>query len=97
MTTPGGDTEPVVGASDPVETNLPVTLPAPEPPPAKRTELAELPVVDWAQAIVKGLGDTARQVLREGRRGAQQAYDDGWRRFDDKTRFRRREDDKPPE
>ena len=92
MSTPAGGPEPVVGSTDPVETNVPANLPSPVPEPKRRTELAELPAVDWAQAVVKGIGDTAKQVLREGRRGAQQAYDDGWRRFDDKTRYRRGRD-----
>jgi hypothetical protein len=71
---------------------------APEPalPPLRRARQPEQepdtdhPVVSWAKAIAGGLKDTARQVMDEGRKGANEAYDEGWRRFDDKTRFRRR-------
>jgi hypothetical protein len=50
-------------------------------------------VLSWAKAIWGGLKDTAQEAVREGRRGAEEAYDDGWRRFDEKTRFRRRRDE----
>jgi len=49
----------------------------------------EHPVIAWTRAILGGIRDTARQALDEGRRGAQEAYDEGWRRYDDKTRYRR--------
>ncbi len=56
-------------------------LPAGAPP--------EFPLVAWAKAIVFGIGDTAREMLDEGRRGASEAYDERWERFDAKTRRRR--------
>jgi hypothetical protein len=55
-------------------------------------EKEENAVFSWARAILGGIKDTARQVVDEGRRGAEEAYDDGWRRFDDKTRYRRTRD-----
>jgi len=64
-----------------------------ESPVAKITEpvarMAE-PVVGWAKAIALGIGDTAKDMLHEGRRGARDAMEDGWDRFDDKTKNRRR-------
>ena len=50
------------------------------------------PVAGWAKAIVFGIGDTAKDMLHEGRRGARDAMDDGWERFDEKTKNRRRRD-----
>ncbi len=80
--------EPVVGAEDP---GTAPPLPAAAPPGRPRTERDDdHPIISWARAIVGGLSDTAREVLDEGRRGAAEAYDEGWRRFDGKTRFRRR-------
>ena len=49
----------------------------------------ENPVLGWAKAIVLGIGDTAKDMLNEGRRGAREAMEDGWDRFDDKTKRRR--------
>lgn len=46
-------------------------------------------MVTWARAIVLGIQDTAKDVLAEGRKGANDAYDEYWRRFDRKTRRRR--------
>ena len=50
------------------------------------------PVVGWARAVVFGIRDTAEHMLEEGRRGAREAREDGWQRFDDKTRNRRKHD-----
>lgn len=66
-----------------------------ESPVAKITEpVAKMaqPVVGWAKAIALGIGDTAKDMLAEGRRGARDAMNDGWERFDDKTKNRRRRD-----
>ena len=52
----------------------------------------ENPVVGWARAVVFGIRDTAEHMLEEGRRGAREAREDGWQRFDDKTRNRRKHD-----
>jgi hypothetical protein len=47
-------------------------------------------IIGWARAIVLGIRDTARDMVDEGRRGAHDAYDEGWRDFDNKTKYRRR-------
>ena len=49
-------------------------------------------VIGWARAVAFGIRDTATHMLDEGRRGAREAREDGWRRFDDKTRNRRKHD-----
>jgi hypothetical protein len=49
----------------------------------------ENPVLGWAKAIVLGIGDTAKDMLAEGRRGAREAREEGWERFDEKTKRRR--------
>ncbi|MEO6398555.1 MAG: hypothetical protein ABIP13_08815 [Tepidiformaceae bacterium] len=48
------------------------------------------PVLGWARAVVFGVRDTATHMLDEGRRGAREAQEDGWQRFDDKTKNRRK-------
>lgn len=53
-------------------------------------EAPENPLVGWAKAIVYGIGDTAKDMLAEGRRGAREAMDQGWDRFDAKTKHRRK-------
>jgi len=45
--------------------------------------------VSWDRAIVPGVRDTADDMLDEGRRGAREAFDEGWEKFDTKTRSRR--------
>ncbi len=64
---------------------------SPEEPrePRRAGPPPEFPLVAWAKAIVFGIGDTARDMLDEGRRGAREAYDERWQRFDAKTRRRR--------
>lgn len=44
--------------------------------------------VSWGRAIVLGIRDTAEEMLEEGRKGAREAFDEGWERFDAKTRYR---------
>ena len=56
-------------------------------------EPGENPVLGWAKAIVLGIGDTAKDMLSEGRRGAREAMAEGWDRFDDKTKRRRAHSD----
>lgn len=51
-----------------------------------------LAVIDWARAIALGIRDTAQDVLKEGRAGARKAYDEYWRRFEEKTKTRRRKE-----
>lgn len=53
-------------------------------------EPEENPIVGWARAVVFGIGDTARDMLAEGRRGAKEAMEQGWDRFDAKTKHRRK-------
>lgn len=60
--------------------------------PRRRREwrdLEENPLVGWAKAIALGIADTAKDMLEAGREGARQAMDEGWERFDRKTRHRR--------
>jgi hypothetical protein len=66
----------------------PATPRAPEPLDAG-TEREEHPLIAWARAIVLGIGDTARDMLEAGRQAAREAMDEGWQRFDEKTRRRR--------
>ena len=56
------------------------------PYPAEREEFWAL---GWAKALWGGVQDTAHDVLDAGRKGASEAYDEGWQRFDQKTRLRR--------
>lgn len=71
----------------------PTLPPAPAPAPAEEDDWSlprrENAVVTWARAIVLGIQDTAKDVLAEGRKGANDAYDEYWRRFDRKTKRRR--------
>lgn len=53
-------------------------------------EPEENPIVGWAKAIVFGIGDTAKDMLAEGRRGAREGMEKGWDRFDAKTKNRRK-------
>ena len=53
-------------------------------------EPEENAIVGWAKAIVFGIGDTAKDMLAEGRRGAKEAMEHGWDRFDAKTKHRRK-------
>lgn len=45
--------------------------------------------LEWAKAVVLGVRDTAKDMVEEGRDGAREAYDEGWRRYAAKTRRRR--------
>lgn len=54
-----------------------------------KEKLTDNPVVGWAKAIALGIGDTARDMLEAGREGAREAMDEGWERFDQKTKHRR--------
>jgi hypothetical protein len=63
--------------------------PAAAPSPFEDIE-PENPLIGWAKAIVGGIGDTAKDMLEEGRQGARKAMEEGWDRFDAKTRNRRR-------
>lgn len=52
-------------------------------------DLEKNPIVGWAKAIALGIGDTAKDMLDAGREGAREAMDEGWERFDRKTKHRR--------
>ena len=96
MTTP--DPEPFApeGSIPPAEPfapegALPSEPEALEPRSARaRRVVQENPLLGWARAVVLGIGDTAKDMLEEGRRGAREAMDEGWERFDDKTKRRRK-------
>lgn len=47
----------------------------------------------FVQAIGLGLKDTAEDVLRAGREGAAEAYDEMWARYERKTKHRRTRED----
>lgn len=47
-------------------------------------------VVDTAEAVVLGIGDTLSDMLRAGREGARKAQAEYWQRFDQKTKYRRK-------
>lgn len=61
----------------------------PEPLAPGPPEREEHPAIAWARAVVLGIGDTARDMLEAGRKAAREAMDEGWRRFDEKTKRRR--------
>lgn len=70
-----------------------MTSPESEPDsslPSFEDEPRENPILGWAKAIVGGIGDTAKDMLDEGRRGAREAMETGWDRFDTKTKHRRK-------
>ena len=80
-----------------------MTTPEPgeKPPPVPAVHPTRLPVspanrgggrgpLEWARAIALGIRDTAHDMLDEGRKGAHDAYEEGWRRYDAKTKHRRR-------
>ena len=58
----------------------------PEPPGSR----PENPLIGWARAIALGLRDTADDMLEAGRKGANEAYNEYWDRFDEKTKHRRK-------
>ncbi|MFN0095501.1 MAG: hypothetical protein ACKVVT_12100 [Dehalococcoidia bacterium] len=64
--------------------------PRPQEPAA---EVEERGLIGWARAIAFGIGDTAKDVLDAGRRGAREAHDDAWDRFEAKTKHRRSKKD----
>ncbi len=64
--------------------------PDPEPnlPPPEEEE--DRSIVGWVRAIGLGIRDTWQDMVDEGRKGAREAYDEGWRNFETKTKHRRR-------
>ena len=74
--------------------------PAPRPrqaaPRRQPSSLTDNPVVDWARAIGLGIRDTAREMLEAGRKSAETGYDEGWKRFDKKTKYRRKANPNAP-
>ena len=70
---------------------------SPEPLPERpRREAEDNSPVAWARAIAFGIRDTAKDMLDAGRNGAASGYDGGWKRFDKKTRYRRKPDPNAP-
>lgn len=71
---------------------------APEPEPQDAPETGDARRVEdiiesaraWGRALVFGIGDTAKDMLEAGRKGAREAMDEGWERFDAKTKHRRK-------
>lgn len=71
---------------------------APEPEPQNPPETGDASRVEdiiesaraWGRALVFGIGDTAKDMLEAGRKGAREAMDEGWERFDAKTKHRRK-------
>lgn len=74
------------------EPEAPRYEPEPEPKREARRDWRDLednPIVGWAKAIALGIADTAKDMLEAGREGAREAMDQGWERFDKKTKHRR--------
>ncbi|MCC7087543.1 MAG: hypothetical protein M9925_08970 [Chloroflexi bacterium] len=75
------------------EPEVPRSEPEPGPERASRHDWRDLeknPIVGWAKAIALGVADTAKDMLEAGREGARDAMDEGWERFDRKTKHRRK-------
>lgn len=62
----------------------------PPPEPEEREGGGGFGPLAWARALVLGVRDTAKDMVDEGREGAHEAYEDGWRRYASKTRRRRK-------
>ena len=91
MTTPEPLEAPDTRAADPAAGHQPVEpLRAERKRDRLRARANENPIVEWARAIALGIRDTAEDMLEEGRKGAHEAYDEGWKRFDAKTKHRRK-------
>ncbi|MBI2767488.1 MAG: hypothetical protein HYX53_16455 [Chloroflexi bacterium] len=71
------------------QTTEPISAPFGEAVPMRPIR-RENALFAWARAIVLGVQDTAKDVVDEGRRGAHEAYDAYWRRYEAKTKHRRR-------
>lgn len=68
----------------------------PSPQPSRDRRPGDNPVFEWAVAIFDGIKDTLREMRDRGRDEANRAYDEGWQRFDDKTRYRRKKPGSQP-
>jgi hypothetical protein len=77
---------------DPMTQGMPgePVIPPPEPEEFRGEGGGGFAPLAWAKAVVLGIRDTAQDVVDEGREGAREAYDEGWRRYAAKTRYRRR-------
>lgn len=58
--------------------------------PGARRAREQNPVIDWVRAVALGIRDTAHDMLDEGRKGAREAYDEYWNRYDAKAKRGRR-------
>lgn len=63
-----------------------------EPPPGRPEPLAGAltEAMGWLRAVALGVRDTARQMMARGKQGAREATEEGWGRFEAKTKHRRR-------
>ena len=73
-----------------------MTSPEPTRVRPPRPEPEDNSPLGWARAIAFGIRDTAKDMLEAGRSGAASGYDEGWKRFDKKTRYRRKPDPNAP-
>jgi hypothetical protein len=71
---------------EPLPAVRPLRTPAQSAPPSHK----ERGLLGWARAVALGIRDTAHDMLDEGRKGAHEAYEEGWRRYDAKTKHRRK-------
>ncbi|MCC7365594.1 MAG: hypothetical protein IT303_14610 [Dehalococcoidia bacterium] len=58
----------------------------PSPSPKEKAASVAGEAVDWVRAIGLGIRDTAKDMLEAGRKGAHDAYGEGWDRFDAKVK-----------
>jgi hypothetical protein len=61
--------------------------------PGQQRRIPGAGALGFLQAIGLGLKDTAADMVRAGREGAAQAYDEMWERYEGKTKHRRRQKD----
>ncbi len=73
-----------------------MTSPEPGPRPLRWPEPEDSGPLGWVRAIAFGVRDTAKDMLEAGRKGADSGYAEGWRRFDKKTKYRRKPDPNAP-
>lgn len=69
-----------------------MSSPEAEEAPGRPGSDSDFAPLEWARALALGVRDTLQEMLDEGRRGAREAYDESWERFDAKVRKRRRPD-----
>lgn len=60
---------------------------------AHQLRRVERSALSWAKAIVGGIRDTAHAVVDEGRKSANETYEERWEEYEAKTKHRRRSHD----